>query len=456
MQPKPNQKDATPGMPALRIRKTGARTNSDLPSAGAANGAAKAVVLSCLGAAESDLSVTRSLGQQGVPVTVISEYDHAPAALSRYCTEHYCLPLFTHAPQKLLEFLIDYARRELRKPILFPTADPDLLIISQLRAALQSHYHLPLASAQLIELLTDKRKFAVFASQHQLPVPATHSPRGPAELRYLAGILRYPVVVKPPHPLAWSGEVFKQIANGKKALIASEMSGLLRAADWLMQHGCPYLLQAYIPGDDAEHYEAHTYLDASSTPRAWFTGKKIRISPPHAGSGCFVRSQYVDEIIAAGLDALRAIGFTGLANLDFKRDPTTGRYHLLEINPRVSQWNILGAECGINLPYIAYADLQGLPYETPPRQRENVYYLNFRNDLRSFLEYRRNKEWSATHYLASLLRRPMIFQLLRLSDPWPFIVSCSGTLRRLLSRLRRAALGRLATALRGWRQAAEN
>jgi hypothetical protein len=49
-------------------------------------------------------------GAQGVPVTVISEYDHAPAALSRYCTVHYCLPLFTRAPQKLLEFLIDYAR----------------------------------------------------------------------------------------------------------------------------------------------------------------------------------------------------------------------------------------------------------------------------------------------------------------------------------------------------------
>jgi predicted ATP-grasp superfamily ATP-dependent carboligase len=404
------------------------------------NGIAKAVVLSCLGAAESDLSVTRSLGQQGVPVTVISEYDHAPAALSRYCTEHYCLPRFTHAPQKLLEFLIDYARRQLRKPILFPTADPDLLIVSQLRAALQSHYHLPLASAELIELLTDKRKFAVFASQHHLPVPATHTPRDPAELRYLADTLRYPVVVKPPHPLAWSGEVFKEIANGKKALIASEKSELLRGADWLMQHGCPYLIQTYIPGGDAEHYSAHTYLDASSTPRAWFTGKKIRTYPPHAGSGCFVQSQYVDEIVATGVDALRAIGFTGLANLNFKRDPTTGSYHLLEINPRVSQWNILDAKCGINLPYIAYADLQGLPYETPPRQRENVYYLNFRNDLRSFLDYRRNKEWSTIHYLASLLRRPMIYQLLRLSDPWPFIVSCSGMLRRLLSRLRRGVM----------------
>ena len=402
------------------------------------DGLAKAVVLSCLGAADSDLSITRSLGRQGVPVTVISEYGHAPAALSRYCTEHYCLPLFTRTPQKLLEFLIDYARRQARKPVLFPTADPDLLIVSQLRAALQPHYHLPLASAELIELLTDKGKFAVFASQHRLPVPATHTPRDRAELRHLADNLRYPAVVKPPHPLAWSAEVFEEIANGKKALIAPEKSALLRAADWLTQNGCPYLIQAYVPGGDAEHYDAHAYLDASSTPRAWFTGRKIRTYPPHAGSGCFVQSQYVDEIIAAGMHALRAIGFTGLANLNFKRDPTTGVYHLLEINPRVSQWNILGAECGINLPYIAYADMQGLPCQIPPRQRENVYYLNFRNDLRAFLEYRRDKEWSSGRYLASLLRRPMIYQLLRLSDPWPFIVSCAGSLRRLLRRARRA------------------
>jgi D-aspartate ligase len=404
----------------------------------------KAVVLSCRGAAEGDLNVTRSLGQQGVPVTVISEYDHAPAALSRYCKEQYCLPAFTRAPQKLLEFLIAYARRQRRQPVLFPTADPDLLIISQLRAALQAHYHLPLARPELIELLTDKCKFAVLASQHQLPVPATHSPRDAAELRHLAEILAYPVVVKPPHPLAWSGEVFKKVANGKKALIASEKSGLLRHADWLMQHGYPYLIQTYIPGEDAEHYEVHTYLDASSTPRAWYTGKKIRLSPPRAGSGCFVQSRYVDEIVAAASDALRAIGFTGLANLDFKRDPTTGRYYLLEINPRVSQWNILGAECGVNLPYIAYADMQGLPYETPRRQRENVYYLNFRSDLRSFFEYRRNNEWSFARYLASLLRRPITYQLLRLSDPWPFVASCASTCRRLVSRLRRFRLSAVA------------
>jgi D-aspartate ligase len=403
-------------------------------------GAGKAVVLSCIGAADSDLNITRSLGQQGVPVVVISEYDHAPAALSRYCAEHYCLPQFTHAPQKLLEFLIDYARRQARKPVLFPTADPDLLIVSQLRAALEPHYHLPLASAELIEQLTDKCKFAALAARHGLPVPATHTPRDAAELRSLADGLRYPAVVKPPHPLAWSDAVFKQIANGKKALIASEKSELIRAADWLIVHGCPYLIQAYVPGGDAEHYEAHAYLDASSTPRAWFTGRKIRIYPPNAGSGCYVQSQYVEEIVAAGLHALRAIGFTGLANLDFKRDPASGSYHLLEINPRVSQWNILGAECGINLPYIAYADMQGLPYQTPPRQRENVYYLNFRNDRRSFPEYRRNKEWSSARYLASLLRTPMIYQLLRVSDPWPFIVSCAGTLRRLASRKRRAVM----------------
>lgn len=408
-------------------------SSSDLP---------KAIVLSCLGAAESDLSVTRSLGRRGVPVVVVSEYEGAPATLSRYCAERYCLPLFTLAPEKLLEFLLDYARRQPQKPILFPTADPDLLLVSKLRPLLASHYHLPLASPELIDLVTDKQKFSVLASQKNLPVPATHMPRNVDELRRLTTTLQYPIVVKPPHPLAWSSEIFNDVASGKKALIAANENELVRAGELLIQRGCAFLIQEYVPGSDAEHYELHAYLDASSTPLAWFTGQKIRISPPHAGSGCFVQSRYVDAIVTAGLNTLRSIGFTGLANLDFKRDPLTGNYRLLEINPRVSQWNILGAECGINLPYIAYADVLGLDRETPGPQRENVYYINFRNDLRSFFGYRRDNEWSCGNYLRSLLRRPMVYQLWRTTDPWPLISSCANKILRIPGRLLRRVVAK--------------
>ena len=62
-----------------------------------------------------------------------------------------------------------------------------------------------------------------------------------------------------------------------------------------------------------------------------------------------------------GLRFLAALGYRGLSQVEFKRDPRDGRYKLMEINPRLYQWHGLAAACGVDLPRLAYCDLLGLP-----------------------------------------------------------------------------------------------
>jgi D-aspartate ligase len=396
----------------------------------------RAVVLSCKGAAEGDLNVVRSLGRCGIPVTVIAEYENAPASQSRYCTEFALIPLFTRDPKALRNFLIEYAGRQTHRPVLFPTADPDLLLLSQLRAELRQHFHLPLASASLVDTLVDKARFAELASQHGLPVPATHVAHTLEEAAELASRLRFPVMLKPPHPTSWSRQSAGNLTRDRKALIAQNRSDYLSACQELFQSGLAFLTQEYIPGGDEEHFDLHAYVDSDCKVRACFTGRKIRVWPPHAGSGCYVVSTRVEPLIALGMSILQKIGFTGLANLNFKRDPWSGQFRLLEINPRVSQWNILGAVCGINLPYLAYCDAVGAPPPGQAHQIENVYYIHFRNDARAFCGYRRFGEWSLWRYLVSLCRGRRIYQLLAWDDlkPW-FMDAClhlSSRLRRIM------------------------
>ncbi|MBI3899523.1 MAG: ATP-grasp domain-containing protein [Gammaproteobacteria bacterium] len=404
------------------------------------NDLTRAVVLSCKGAAEGDLNVVRSLGREGVPITVIAEYDGAPAARSRYCDEHILLPRFTRNPEILQNFLIDYARQQTDRPVLIPTADPDLLLVSALRTEIEPFYHLPLASAALVDVLTDKRKFASFAVEHGMPVPATHTPLDKDQLYRVLPTLEYPVVVKPSHPQAWPADVFEHLGDNKKALILPNDSALHQACAELFERNLPFLIQEYIPGGDEEHYELHVYLDASSTPRAWFCGQKVRIWPPHAGSGCYVESRYIELMVDAGLQLLREIGFTGLANLDFKRHPISGEFKLLEINPRVSQWNILGSACGVNLPYLAYCHATGHKLPSFARQREGTRYVNLKNDLKAFRCYRRTGEWTLARYLRSLLHISNVHQYFAVDDLRPFVHelrgSITGLARRLWSRLR--------------------
>jgi predicted ATP-grasp superfamily ATP-dependent carboligase len=148
-----------------------------------------------------------------------------------------------------------------------------------------------------------------------------------------------------------------------------------------------------------------------------------------------VKSAYDEAAVQQALGALKAVGYAGIANLNFKRNSITKEHWLLEINPRVSQWNILASHCGINLPYIAYRDAYGMAADTHARQTEGVFYLNLKSDLRALRIYRQEKNFRISAYLRSWLSRPMIYQTLDWRDPWPFACAIWSKIGALLRRI---------------------
>src|SRR4051812_30890704 len=118
-----------------------------------------AIVLSCRGAPIGDLNLVRSLGREGVPVSVIAEYDAAPTLRSRYARESYVLPRFTRDPNVLRQFLLSRAAQFDSPPVLIANCDSDLAVLDQLRGDLGSHYRIAIPSTPLIEMLGDKQRF---------------------------------------------------------------------------------------------------------------------------------------------------------------------------------------------------------------------------------------------------------------------------------------------------------
>ena len=121
------------------------------------------------------------------------------------------------------------------------------------------------------------------------------------------------------------------------------------------------MIQELIPGGDDELYTLGSYLDASGTPLGLFSGRKLRQTPPNVGTCRVGEAVWVQEVVDAGLRLLAALSFTGLSQVEFKRDPRDGRFKLMEINPRLFQWHGLAAACGVDLPALAYWDLLGAP-----------------------------------------------------------------------------------------------
>jgi len=378
-----------------------------------------AVVLACAGAPEGDLNVVRSLGEQGVPVVVVSEYADPPSRYSRYCIEFVQVPDFSKHPQELLETLIDLAGRHGGPLPVFPSADPDLEALNQIRDAALPHARWTMADPELVTALMDKRAFSALATHHDLPVPRTFTPTTLDEVAHIADVLTYPAIAKPSLPTSWKHPELPREIRTAKAIVLQSREELLQVCRAVLPWGLALILQEYVPGDDSAHYDVHAYIDRQGVARATFCGRKWRIQPPHVGCGCFVESQLEPELEALVIDILQRLDYRGIANLNFKRHSVSGEFKLLEINARVSQWTILTTRAGVNLPWMAYRDVCGLVPETAPLRRCGIWYVSGKSDFRAVRHYVREGVWTWGGYLRSLLKRPIVFQVLSLSDISP-------------------------------------
>ncbi|HKK07953.1 MAG TPA: hypothetical protein VKA44_03640, partial [Gemmatimonadota bacterium] len=135
------------------------------------------------------------------------------------------------------------------------------------------------------------------------------------------------------------------------------------------------------------------YVLPDGTFAGAFTTRKLRVYPPHGGVGCLVLSERVPELVDTTRDVLSALGYHGFALVQYKRDATSGRYFLLEINCRHSTSGELAVRCGSNWPAVAHAALTGL--DLPPvGQVEGRSWLDRERDRAAIRGYRELGEWA--------------------------------------------------------------
>jgi predicted ATP-grasp superfamily ATP-dependent carboligase len=312
--------------------------------------------------------------------------------------------------------------------VLYYGDDATLLLISRHRALLEPRFRLNLPEPELIETLVDKTRFAAMAQSLELPAPRTMISREVQAARDVVVSLRGPWIVKPHCHVGW------QAARGAgkpfKALRADDERELSRVLDQVRSFSSDFVVQELIPGGEEQIYSFHAYVDAERRPLGHFVGRKIRTYPMSAGVSTFIELVDEPELSRVGLDVIERVGLVGIAKLDFKRDLRTGRFHLLEINPRYNLWHHLGSACGVNLPLIAYRDLTGQKVEPETRYKTGVRWLSFGNDARAFArDYAPAGELSWVDWVRSF-RGPMIYELFDWDDASPFVMNLMRGLRQ--------------------------
>lgn len=320
-----------------------------------------------LGGSPNGLGQVRALGGAGVKTFCVAPRDaQRYAAFSRHCTWVQCPDPVQH-PDAAIRTVLDLGRRQPARPMLLFASDVWLRLGGLHEQDLRQAFVIPQSPWSLLERVLNKRALYPIADLCGTPVPATMAFDSLTRVAESITSLPFPCVIKfeidslAMLPQALGKSLVHRVTHCSHPGQLRELLEVALAAGF---NGSA-LVQDYVPGGAETLWTLTSYTNRDGKLLAGAVGHKVRQMPPNAGGIIAGRIEHVETVFEQGRRLLQNIGFHGLANTEFKFDSRDGSYRLMEINPRLGTWNSSVLHAGVNLPMIAYADMQGSHYRGP-------------------------------------------------------------------------------------------
>jgi predicted ATP-grasp superfamily ATP-dependent carboligase len=370
-----------------------------------------------LGMNETGLTAVRCLGREGIAVKGFDVDARRAAFRSRYCSAEVC-PDPLRQPDDLVRFLRHQVRDGSQRVVLLPTSDLFFLFLSRHRAQLADKFLMSLPAVEVAESVVNKRRLYELAAANGTPFPASYFPGTYDEAVAVKDSLRYPAFIKPYWGHQWRRH-FGGIHKGFKVHTPDEFLARFRE---VLDSGHSALVQSYITSSDDNLFSLSLYVSQAGEVLAAFPRRQVRQYPPNSGTVTLAISERNPELVADGARFCQAIGYRGIAGLEYKRDREDSRYKLLDFNPRLMLSDGLTAYCGINLPLIQYLDLTGQKPAPRREYAEGARWLESIADFHAFKQYHERGELGFADWLKSI-RRAKVFALFAWDDPLPFLIA---------------------------------
>ncbi len=360
------------------------------------------------------LAVVRALGEAGVPVGVLHYDARDMAQASRYVVEDGRVPHPLHDEERFVGELMQRAPGY-ERPLLVPASDESLVALSRHADALSSGYVVACAAWDVVRRVIDKSCTYEVAERSGVAAPRTRVPRSGADLEVQAAEIGFPLLLKP----AESHRFYERF--GRKMVRVETLAALHAAYAAAVDAGLSVMVQEIIPGPDdlVVNYNAYTW---DGVPRAEFTARQVRKAPPQFGSPRVVLAERIPGVIEPGRRILAALGFSGFACTEFKLDPRTGSYVLMEVNGRHNLSGLLAVRSGVNFPLLQYRHLmEGVLPNAPSSPRYGLYWTDAFRDVGYNVAGLRRERYGAAEYLRPYAARHCDAILDR-RDPGPSLV----------------------------------
>ncbi len=356
------------------------------------------------------LGVVRSLGRRGVPVVVIDD-EPSISRFSRYTTRSLRVPSLRDEAG-IVDIVMDVGRRlGLEGWVLYPTRDEIVAAFSKHRERLSELFRVPTPAWDSVHPAWDKRRTYELAAELGIPVPTTLVFSNETEL--LESDVKLPVALK---PAIKEHFIYVTKVKALRADTAEELGALFRQAGTIVPPE-ELMVQELIPGNGECQFSYCAFFKEGS-PLATMLVRRTRQRPVLFGrSSTFVETVDVPEIEEPSERFLRAIGYYGLAEMEYKLDHRDGRYKLLDVNLRTWGSHTIGWPAGVDFAYLLFRDQLDERVE-PVRARPGVAWMRLATDLPTSIGQIARGRLSWRVFLDSL-RRVDIEAVFARDDPLP-------------------------------------
>ena len=368
----------------------------------------------------SGLAVVRSLGRAGLEVWLGTETTDSIIPLSRYVAGTFALPPTASQIERWVAELRALLERE-TFDLVIPTSDMALVPIASRRAIFEPLARIAMPDEAGFECSYSKERTLALAQRLGVPIPPTRMLDSPAGLPEIRANPRFPfpLVLKPISSKVWGGgkRFDLKVRHAPDAPALESLAKRMLAVS-------PVLVQAHVPGMGI----GQEFL--VSDGRIVDAFQHERVHEPLAGGGSSYRKSVPldPRILDCSRRLLSDLRWTGVAMVEYRWDPKTGEFALMEINGRFWGSLPLAIAAGVDFPHRLYLLLTGRPVPEQAPYLLGIHARNLGKDLGWFRERvrgvsRRSAAALVAGEISTALRRAFAgrerVDTLTLDDPMP-------------------------------------
>ena len=310
------------------------------------------------------LAVVRDLGRHGVPVHGIARDCASIVTASRYCTD------WTQRPAgPIADWLPGLIARTGARAVL-AISETDLLQLSTLPAMI-GDCHILVPRPQQLERVLDKMQTLQAATVAGLRVPQTWQPHADEDFAARAAQMRYPLVAKWSNPPEIMGLLERAGLEWIKTDYIRDAAQLLALLDRYAPIGRWPLIQQYCRGVGLGQM---LYM-AGGQATLRFQHRRLHEWPPEGGVSTLCRAEPLNAhgaqmVLSEKL--LQALDWEGQAMVEYRYEPDSGHYWLMEVNGRFWGSLPLALHCGADFAWEAYRRTVLRQTDPAPPARDNL------------------------------------------------------------------------------------